>query len=149
MQAKQSVTTLVGAVILLLFALTVISYVPGTPTQALAPYMQTDPQPHAGFEQLDDSVAAGENLDIGIFFANFPCTDQNDDGTCNSDDTFTTVTYRFDLLQGSADGPDADNCEGQGFGVVRDFNPSQYSHWKTTGTIPLTIDRNCTPVPMW
>ena len=145
MQAKQSVTTLVGAVILLLFALTVISYVPGTPTQALAPYMQADPQPHAGFEQLDDSVAAGENLDIGIFFANFPCTDQNDDGTCNSDDTFTTVTYRFDLLQGSADGPDADNCEGQGFGVVRDFNPSQYSHWSTTGTIPLTIDRNCTP----
>ena len=146
MQAKQSVTTLVGAVILLLFALTLISYVPGGPTiQALAPYMQTDPQPHAGFEQLEDSVAAGENLDISIFFANFPCTDQNDDGTCDSDDTFTTVTYRFDLLQGSADGPDADNCEGSGFGTVRNFNPSQYSHWSTTGTIPLTIDRNCTP----
>ena len=146
MQAKQSVTTLVGAVILLLFALTLISYVPGGPTiQALAPYMQTDPEPHAGFEQLEDSVAAGEDLDVSIFFANFPCTDQNDDGTCNSDDTFTTVTYRFDLLQGSSDGPDADNCEGQGFGTVRNFNPSQYSHWNTTGTIPLTIDRNCTP----
>ena len=85
--------------------------------------MQADPQPHAGFEQLEDSVAAGENLDISIFFANFPCTDQNDDGTCDSDDTFTTVTYRFDLLQGSADGPDADNCEGSGFGTVPQFQP--------------------------
>ena len=51
MQAKQSVTTLVGAVILLLFALTVISFVPGTPTQALAPSMLADPQPHVGFEK--------------------------------------------------------------------------------------------------
>ena len=146
MLAKQSVTTLVGALVLLLFALTVISYVPGGPAiQALAPYMQQDLQPHAGFEQLEDSVAAGEDLDVSIFFANFPCTDEDADGTCNSDDTFTNITYRFDLLQGSVDGPDADNCEGQGFGNVRSFNPSQYSHWSTTGTIPLTINRNCTP----
>ena len=146
MLAKQSVTTLVGVIILLLFALTVISYVPGGPTiQALAPFVQTDPKPHAGFEQLDGSVAAGEDLNISIFFANFPCTDQNDDGTCDSDDTFTTVTYRFDLVQGSADGPDADNCEGAGFGTVRNFNPSQYSHWSTTGAVSLSIDRDCTP----
>ena len=146
MLAKQSVTTLVGAVVLLLFSLTVISFVPGSPTiQALAPYMQQEPEPHAGFEQLDDSVAAGEDLDVSIFFANFPCNDDNDDGTCDSDDTFTTITYRFDLLQGSVDGPPADHCEGQGFGNVRSFSPSQYSHWSTTGTIPLTIDRNCTP----
>ena len=146
MQAKQSVTTLVGALVLLLFALTVISFVPGGPTvQALAPYTQQDPQPHAGFEQLENSVAAGVDLDVSIFFANFPCTDENNDGTCNSDDTFTTVTYRFDLLQGGVDGPDADNCEGQGFGNVRTFSPSQYSHWSTTGTIPLSINKDCTP----
>ena len=66
MQAKQSVTTLVGAVILLLFALTVISFVPGTPTQALAPSMLADPQPHVGFEKLNDLVSAGENLNVGI-----------------------------------------------------------------------------------
>ena len=77
MLAKQSVTTLVGALVLLLFALTVISYVPGGPAiQALAPYMQQDLQPHAGFEQLEDSVAAGEDLDVSIFFANFPCNDE-------------------------------------------------------------------------
>ena len=145
MQAKQSVTTLVGAVILLLFALTVISFVPGTPTQALAPSMLADPQPHVSFEKLNDLVSAGENLNVGIFFANFPCTDQNDDGTCNSDDTFTTVTYRFDLLQGSSDGPNADHCEGQGFGTVSTFSPSEYSHWSTTGTIPLSINSNCPP----
>ena len=145
MQAKQSVTTLVGAVILLLFALTVISFVPGTPTQALAPSMQQDPQPRVGFDKLEDSVLAGEKLNTGLFFANFPCIDQNDDGTCNSDDKFTTVTYRFDLLQGSSDGPNADHCEGQGFGTVSTFSPSEYSHWSTTGTIPLSIDRNCPP----
>ena len=145
MQAKQSVTTLVGAVILLLFALTVISFVPGTPTQALAPSMQQDPQPHVGFDKLEDSVLAGDNLNTGLFFANFPCIDQNDDGTCNSDDKFTTVTYRFDLVQGGSDGPNADHCEGQGFGSVSNFSPSQYSHWSATGAIPLSINRNCPP----
>ncbi len=145
MQAKQSVTTLVGAVTLLLFALTVISFVPGTPTQALAPLMQADPQPHISFEKLNDLVSAGENLNAGLIFANFPCIDQNNDGTCNSDDKFTTVTYRFDLVQGSSDGPNADHCEGQGFGTVSNFSPSQYSHWGTTGTIPLSINRNCPP----
>ena len=145
MQAKQSVTTLVGAVILLLFALTVISFVPGTPTQALAPSMLADPQPHVSFEKLNDLVSAGENLNVGLIFANFPCIDQNNDGTCNSDDDFTTVTYRFDLLQGSSDGPNADHCEGQGFGSVSTFSPSEYSHWSTTGTIPLAINSNCPP----
>ena len=145
MQAKQSVTTLVGAVILLLFALTVISFVPGTPTQALAPSMQQDPQPRVGFDKLEDSVLAGEKLNTGLFFANFPCIDQNDDGTCNSDDKFTTVTYRFDLVQGGSDGPNADHCEGQGFGSVSNFSPSQYSHWITTGAIPLSINSNCPP----
>ena len=152
-QTKQSVTTLVAAIILLLFALTVISFVPNPPEiQTFAPAMQEDLQPaqedlkpHAGFESLDGSVSAGEDLNISIFFANFPCTDENDDGTCDSNDTFTTVTYRFDLLQGSVDGPDADNCEGQGFGTVRTFSPSQYSHWSTTGSIPLRINSNCTP----
>ena len=152
-QAKQSVTTLIGAIILLLFSLTLISFVPNPPeVQTFAPAMQEDLQPaqedlkpHAGFESLDGSVSAGEDLNISIFFANFPCNDQNDDGTCDSNDTFTTVTYRFDLLQGSADGPDADNCEGQGFGTVRTFSPSEYSHWSTTGSIPLSINSNCTP----
>ena len=152
-QTKQSVTTLIGAIILLLFALTLVSFVPNPPeVQTLAPAMQEDLQPaqedlkpHAGFESLDGSVAAGENLNISIFFANFPCDDQNNDGVCDADDTFTTVTYRFDLVQGSADGPDADSCEGSGFGVVRTFSPSEYSHWSTTGSISLGVDSNCTP----
>ncbi|MCY3993023.1 MAG: SH3 domain-containing protein [Caldilineaceae bacterium] len=152
-RTKQSVTTLIGAIILLLFALTLVSFVPNPPEiQTFAPAMQEDLQPaqedlkpHAGFESLDGSVSAGEDLNISIFFANFPCNDQNDDGTCDSNDTFTTVTYRFDLLQGSVDGPDAENCEGPGFGTVRTFNPSQYSHWSTTGSIPLSINSSCTP----
>ena len=146
MQAKQSVTTLVGAVVLLLFALTVVSFVPGSPTiQSLAAPLQQDPKPHAGFEQLDGSVSAGDDLTISIFFANFPCNDLNGDGACDSDDTFTTVTYRFDLLQGDANGPDADNCEGEGFETVRTFSPAQYSHWSTTGAISLSINKDCTP----
>ncbi|MYH62657.1 MAG: hypothetical protein F4148_13195, partial [Caldilineaceae bacterium SB0675_bin_29] len=144
---------MIGAIILLLFALTVISFVPNPPEiQTFAPAMQEDLQPaqedlkpHAGFESLDGSVSAGENLNISIFFANFPCNDQNDDGVCDANDTFTTVTYRFDLVQGSADGPDADSCEGSGFGVVRTFSPSEYSHWSTTGSISLGVNSNCTP----
>ena len=152
-QSNQSVTTLIGAIILLLFALTVISFVPNPPeVQTFAPALQEDLQPeqenlkpHAGFESLDGSVAAGESLNISIFFANFPCNDQNDDGVCDANDTFTTVTYRFDLVQGSTDGPDADSCEGSGFGVVRTFSPSEYSHWSTTGSISLGVNSNCTP----
>ena len=79
-QSNQSVTTLIGAIILLLFALTVISFVPNPPeVQTFAPALQEDLQPeqenlnpHAGFESLDGSVAAGESLNISIFFANFP-----------------------------------------------------------------------------
>ena len=83
---------------------------------------------------------------LGLLFASFPCIDQNNDNKCNSDkDKFTTVTYRFDLLQGSSDGPNADHCEGQGFGSVSTFSPSEYSHWSTTGTIPLAINSNCPP----
>ena len=61
MQSKQTIITLVGAGMLLLFALAVISFVPPAPTiHALAPSLQDDPQPHVGFDTLDDSVPAGE-----------------------------------------------------------------------------------------
>ena len=148
MQTKQSTITLVGAAILLLFALAVISFVPPAPTiHALAPSLQEEPQPHVGFDTLEDSVPAGEYLNAGLLFANFPCIDNDKNGECTHKDDFTTVTYRFDLLTGGSDGPDANNCEGQGLGMVRNFSPSFYNSRRTSGLIPLRIDRKCPPGP--
>ena len=141
MQTKQSIITLVGAAILLLFALAVISFVPPAPTiHALSPSLEGEPQPHVGFDTLDDFVEAGEYMHAGLLFASFPCIDNNDDDKCTHEDDFTTVTYRFDILQGGAD---ADNCEGQGLGFVRNFSSSFYNPWRTSGRIPLRIDSNC------
>ena len=133
---------LVGAGILLLFALAVISFVPPAPTiHALAPSSQDAPQPHVGFDTLDDWVAAGEYMNAGLLFANFPCIDKDDNDTCDYNGRFTTVTYRFDVMHGGAD---ADNCEGQGLGIVRTFPESRsYNSWRTLSPIPLRIDRNC------
>ena len=141
MQRKQSIITLVGAVILLLFALAVISFVPRSPTiHALSPSLQ-EAQPHVGFDTLDDYVAAGEYMNAGLLFASFPCIEKNNDDKCDYNDRFTTVTYRFDILHGGAD---ADNCEGQGLGIVRTFPESRsYNAWRTLSPIPLRIDRNC------
>ena len=148
MQTKQSIITLVGAAILLLFALAVISFVPPAPTiHALAPSLQEEPQPHVGFDTLEDSVPAGEYMNAGLLFANFPCIDNDKNGECTHKDDFTTVTYRFDLLTGGSDGPDANNCEGQGLGMVRNFSPSFYNSRRTSGLIPLRIDRKCPPGP--
>ena len=145
MQTKQSIITLVGAGMLLLFALAVISFVPPAPMiHAFSPSLEGESQPHVGFDTLDDFVAAGEYMNAGLLFANFPCIDKNNDDTCDYHDKFTTVTYRFDVLAGGADGPDADNCEGQGLGTVRTFPASRsYSSWRTLSPIPLRIDRNC------
>ena len=141
MQTKQSIITLVGAAILLLFALAVISFVPRAPTiHALAPSLEGEPQPHVGFDTLDDFVEAGEYMHAGLLFASFPCIEKNNDDKCDYHDKFTTVTYRFDILQ---EGADADNCEGQGLGMVRNFSPSFYNSRRTLSLIPLRIDRNC------
>ena len=142
MQTKQSIITLVGAAILLLFALAVISFVPPAPTiHALAPSLEGEGQPHVGFDTLDDWVAAGEYMNAGLLFANFPCIDKNDDDKCDYNDRFTTVTYRFDVMHEDSD---ADNCEGQGLGIVRTFPESRsYNSWRTLSPIPLRIDRNC------
>ena len=141
MQTKQSIITLVGAAILLLFALAVISFVPRAPTiHALSPSLEGEPQPHVGFDTLDDFVEAGEYMHAGLLFASFPCIEKNNDDKCDYHDKFTTVTYRFDILH---EGADADNCEGQGLGFVRNFSPSYYDSWRTLSPIPLRIDRNC------
>ena len=141
MQSKQTIITLVGAAILLLFALAVISFAPPAPTiHALSPSLQGEPQPHVGFDTLDDFVEAGEYMHAGLLFASFPCIEKNNDDKCDYHDKFTTVTYRFDILH---EGADADNCEGQGLGFVRNFSPSYYDSWRTLSPIPLRIDRNC------
>ena len=132
MQTKQSIITLVGAAILLLFALAVISFVPPAPTiHALSPSLQGEPQPHVGFDTWMTNVVRQVNPCMRASeFASFPCIDKNDDDTCTIQRRFTTVTYRFDILHGGAD---ADNCEGQGLGFVRNFSPSFYDDWRTTG----------------
>ena len=80
-------------------------------------------------------------MNAGLLFASFPCIDKNNDDKCDYNDRFTTVTYRFDIMHG---GSDADNCEGQGLGIVRTFPESRsYNSWRTLSPIPLRIDRNC------
>ncbi len=143
MISKQSIITLVGTGILLLFALAVISFTPPAPMIPAAPLLSNDDgDPMVGFDTIEYTVRAGEYMNAGLLFAYFPCIDEDDNGKCNYKDNFTTVTYRFDILQ---DGADADNCEGQGWGNVRDFSPSFYNHWRSLGPIPLRVHRNCTP----
>ena len=143
MISKQSIITLVGTGILLLFALAVISFTPPAPMIPAAPLLSNDDgDPMVGFDTIEYTVRAGEYMNAGLLFAYFPCIDEDDNGKCNYKDNFTTVTYRFDILQ---DGADADSCEGQGWGTVRDFSPSFYNHWRSLGPIPLRVHRNCTP----
>ena len=144
MQTKQVIVTLIGLAVLLLFALAVISFVPRAQLiHAQSPSSQDSSQPNVGFDLLDDIVPAGEYLNASLLFINFPCIDENDDNNCDNQDNFTTVTFRFDLLEGGSDGPDADSCEGQGLGIVRNFSPSFYNSWRPYGLIPLRIDKNC------
>ena len=144
MQTKQLTVTLIGLAVLLLFALAVISFVPRVQLiHAQSPSSQDDPEPRVGFDTLDDWVPAGEYMNAGLLFRDFPCVDQNSDEQCDNNDKFTTVTYRFDIRSGGADGPDADNCEGQGLGFVRNYSPGFYSSWRTLSPIPLRVDRNC------
>ena len=83
MQTKQSIITLVGAGILLLFALTLISFVPPAPTiHALSPSLEGENEPTAaiGFDTLEFKrrVAAGEYIQCAVsLFASFPCIDKN------------------------------------------------------------------------
>ena len=139
MQPKHSLITLVGAGILLLFALTLISFVP-RPEAIHALASDDDFEPMVGFDTIEYTVTAGEYVNAGLLFAYFPCNDKDDNGECDHNDKFTKVTYRFDILQ---NGADADNCEGQGWGSARNFSPSFYSDWRTLGPIPLRVSGNC------
>ena len=140
MKSKQSMITLVGVGVLTLLALTLISFVPRTPPlEALAP-SDDDFEPMVGFDTIEYTVTAGEYVHAGLLFAYFPCIDNNNDGKCNYEDDFTTVTYRFDLLQ---NGANVDNCEGQGWGSKRNFSPSFYDHWRTLAPINLRVSNSC------
>ena len=86
MQTKQSIITLVGAAILLLFALAVISFVPPAPTiHALAPSLQEETQPHItiDFNTYNATEEYGNSLYANLTFTNFQSMtcDKNDGGT--------------------------------------------------------------------
>ena len=91
-------------------------------------------------------VQPGDYLNPGFAIANFPCNDENNDGNCNYEDKFTSVTYRFDVLH-RAGQTDADNCEEQGLNRNRTYAPASYNSWRSLGPIPLRVSRSCQPGP--
>ncbi len=140
MKSNQSMITLVGVGVLTLLALTLISFTPRTPAiEALDP-SDGEFEPMVGFDTVEYTVTAGDTVPAGLLFAYFPCIDNNDDGKCNYEDDFTTVTYRFDILQ---NGANVDNCEGHGWGSKRNFSPSLYNHWRSLSPIPLRVSSSC------
>ncbi len=140
MKSKQSMITLVGVGVLTLLALTLISFVPRTPAIEALAAPDGDFDPMVGFDTVEYTVTAGQYVQAGLLFAYFPCIDNNDDGKCTYADDFTTVTYRFDILQ---NGANANNCEGAGWGSNRRFSPSFYNHWRTLSPIPLKVSSSC------
>ena len=74
MQTKQSIITLVGAAILLLFALTLISFVPRTPTiEAQAPSLQGQNEPTVAieFNTWNSKEEYGTSIQARLTFTNF------------------------------------------------------------------------------
>ncbi len=102
--------------------------------------------PIIGVDLIHYVVQPGEYLDAGFAIANFPCNDENNDGNCNYEDKFTSVTYRFDMLH-RAGQTDADNCEEQGLNRNRTYAPASYDSWRSLGPIPLRVTKSCQPGP--
>ena len=102
--------------------------------------------PHIGVDLIDYVVSPGVYLNAGFAMANFPCSDEDNNGKCDYRDKFTSVTYRFDVLH-RADQTDADNCEGQGLNKDRIFAPSSYQDWRSLGPIPLLLTKSCPTGP--
>ena len=126
MQTKQSTITLVGAAILLLFALAVISFVPPAPTiHALSPSLQGETQPTVAieFNTYNSKEEFGTPIHARLTFTNFQdiTCDKNDGGTHHT--AFDDPCYfQAEVHRRPPDSGRVSECEGTGLGGPRSFS---------------------------
>ena len=126
MQTKQSIITLVGAVILLLFALAVISFVPPAPViHALSPSLQGETQPTVAieFNIYNSKEEFGTPIHARLTFTNFQdiTCDKNDGGTHHT--AFDDPCYfQAEVHRRPPDSGRVSECEGTGLGGPRSFS---------------------------
>ena len=126
MQTKQSIITLVGAAILLLFALAVISFVPPAPTiHALSPSLQGETQPTVAieFNTYNSKEEFGTPIHARLTFTNFQdiTCDKNDGGTHHT--AFDDPCYfQAEVHRRPPDSGRVSECEGTGLGGPRSFS---------------------------
>ena len=126
MQTKQSIITLVGAVILLLFALAVISFVPPAPViHALSPSLQGETQPTVAieFNTYNSKEEFGTPIHARLTFTNFQdiTCDKNDGGTHHT--AFDDPCYfQAEVHRRPPDSGRVSECEGTGLGGPRSFS---------------------------
>ena len=126
MQTKQSIITLVGAGMLLLFALAVISFVPPAPTiHALSPSLQGETQPTVAieFNTYNSKEEFGTPIHARLTFTNFQdiTCDKNDGGTHHT--AFDDPCYfQAEVHRRPPDSGRVSECEGTGLGGPRSFS---------------------------
>ena len=126
MQTKQSIITLVGAGMLLLFALAVISFVPPAPTiHALSPSLQGETQPTVAieFNIYNSKEEFGTPIHARLTFTNFQdiTCDKNDGGTHHT--AFDDPCYfQAEVHRRPPDSGRVSECEGTGLGGPRSFS---------------------------
>ena len=126
MQSKQTIITLVGAAILLLFALAVISFVPPAPTiHALSPSLQGETQPTVAveFNTYNSKEEFGTPIHARLTFTNFQdiTCDKNDGGTHHT--AFDDPCYfQAEVHRRPPDSGRVSECEGTGLGGPRSFS---------------------------
>ena len=126
MQTKQSIITLVGAAILLLFVLTLISFVPRTPTiEAQAPSLQGQNEPTVAieFNTWNSKEEYGTSIQARLTFTNFQdiTCDKNDGGEHHT--VFDDPCYfQAEVHKRPPDSGRVSQCEGTGLGGPRSFS---------------------------
>ena len=126
MQTKHSIITLAGVGILLLYALTVISFAPRTPTiEAQAPSLQEQNEPAVAieFNTWNSKEEFGTPIHARLTFTNFQdiTCDKNDGGEHHT--TFDDPCYfQVEVHQRPPATGRVSQCEGTGIGGPRSFS---------------------------
>ena len=150
MLSKQSTVTLVGVSTLLLFALTVISFVPRPPAiEAQAPSLQSQNEPAVAiqFNTHNSKEEYGNSLYAKFTFTNFQdiTCDKNDGGTHHT--TFDDPCYfQSEVHRRPPETGRVSQCEGLGMGGPRSFSKGtgarrviHYSQNPTASTCPVGL----------